>query len=146
MKQRRNRLSTGAVLLAGAMVVPQRVAEPPTPAVGVAPHSVRYERVLAPVVARAGGHDEEAGRGFVVHLDAEGRPFVPEPGSVGALPEAGDGRASGEASLEVVDAPGGGKMVVTDRRFDLYSTARLDGEGRVAGACGRAGSSESAGR
>lgn len=129
-----------AAVLAVAMAVPSQLAEPvpeflSTPSRAADTYSVRYTRAIA--ASRARRADAPA-HGFVVHLDAEGRPFVPEPGMEGLSSERDGGRGTAEQPLEVVDAPGGGKMVVLDPRFDLYSTARLRPDGRTAASCGRA--------
>ena len=75
--------------------------------------------------------------GMRVYLDKDGRPTVPPTASphVFVAPQASRPTAPEIAPLTEMDAPGGGKMVVLDGRFQSYSTARITAEGKVLVEC-----------
>jgi hypothetical protein len=77
--------------------------------------------------------------GMRVYLDEDGRPTVPPAASshVFVAPQVSRPAAPEIAPLTEIDAPGGGKMVILDGRFQPYSTARITADGTVLVECKR---------
>jgi hypothetical protein len=73
--------------------------------------------------------------GSVVVLDDDGRPMVPE--ETPAVDNEGGGAAvaRGDGPLELVDAPGGGEMVVLDGRFHHFVEGIVRRDGPAAARC-----------
>jgi len=88
---------------------------------------------------RAGAAAVPLNGGMRVYLDEDGRPTVPPTASphVFVAPQVSRPTAPEIAPLTEIDAPGGGKMVILDGRFQSYSTARITADGTVLVECKR---------
>ena len=86
---------------------------------------------------RAGAAAVPRHGGMRVYLDEDGRPTVPPTASphVFVAPQVSRPTAPEIAPLTEIDAPGGGKMVILDGRFQSYSTARITADGTVLVEC-----------
>ena len=86
---------------------------------------------------RAGAAAVPRHGGMQVYLDEDGRPTVPPTTSphVFVAPQVSRPATPEIAPPTEIDAPGGGKMVILDGRFQSYSTARITADGTVLVEC-----------
>lgn len=77
--------------------------------------------------------------GYKVYLDDNGRPVAPPPvaSSVAVVPSGAASVPQSRPPLVETDAPGGGKMIVLDDRFRMYSVARIGPDNRASIDCAR---------